>query len=843
MKKLKLMTILLIALCLSTSLMLAACDETPDSGSSGSLPTLSSIEIKSLPDKTEYYVGEELDLAGATITVRYSDGSSLDKAIAAEMVSGYNKDVAGAQTLSVRYSEDGNERMTTLIVEVKAIPIILSSIEIKSQPAKTEYYVGEELDLAGAKITVRYSDDNSVDKAITVDMISGYDKNVVGAQVLTVTYSEDGIEKTATLSVVVNSIPVTLSSIEIKSQPDKTEYYVDDELDLTGAKITVKYSDGSSVDKAITADMVSGYDKTSVGTQVLTVTYSEGDVEKTTTLSVVVAEQPDYLFTYGDEYCWNITEDDGVVSFESLSNSQYLMFNKLRFSGGSISFDLKVSDNDYTYSVLSGIVFAADVLDVNHDNGRFYVVGRDKWNELLVFSKDNGEFAWQDTGKVSNVLTDTDKSYRIKMVWDKDVDKVYYFIDDVYQGTGILNKGFSGEYLGIYADNAGVTISDIVIDEDEEFVPPVSETDDYLFTCGDSSNWSITGEGETASYVALKDSQYLMFKNKTFGGGSVSFKIKFNNKNYTYWCASGILFGADTLQAEHNTGKFYVAGVETWNDFVVFAKDNGNFQWLDSNKAAGVINEIDRTYNLKFIWDSENDLLHYFVDGSYISTQALTPGYKGQYMGLYTENVGMVISDIVIDEEEVFSTPVAVKETDDYMFTIGDASNWEITEDNGSVSYRSIKANQMLMLKNKTFEGGSVSFKIKVACDNFTYSIASGIVFAADRLDVDYDQGSYYVAGADKWYDYVAFSKNNGVFAWQDTGKITNVVTEWGKTYDLKFVWDKTADCIHYFVNGEYKGTGTLSGSLGGSYIGIYADNAGVTISDIVIAPDEVYIA
>lgn len=201
----------------------------------------------------------------------------------------------------------------------------------------------------------------------------------------------------------------------------------------------------------------------------------------------------------------------------------------------------------------------------------------------------------------------------------------------------------------------------------------------------------------------------------------------------------------------------------------------------------------------------------------------------------------MTISDIVINAEETFSAPVTVTETDAYSFTVGDSSNWQITENDGNVTFRSIKANQMLMLKDKAFSGGSVSFKIRVACDNFTYSIASGIVFAADRLDVNYDQGSYYVAGADRWYDYVAFYKNNGAFAWQDTGKIPNAVTEWGKTYNLKFVWDKEADCIHYFIDGVYQGTGTLNAGLQGSYIGVYADNAGVTISDIVIDPDEVY--
>ena len=765
MKKIKVMPVVLLALCLSVLLIFTACDspESADNGDAQVL-TLIGVEIKAQPDKTEYFVGEELCLDGASLTVRYSDGSTAEKAVTADMVTGYDKTSVGTQTLTVAYAEDGNERRTTLTVFVR----------------------------------------------------------------------EQQVQQ------------VTLSGIEMKKQPDKTVYTVGEELCLDGASLTVRYSDGSTAEKAVTADMVTGYDKTSAGTQTLTVTYAEGGNEKTTTLTVVVnedEEQPDYLFTAGDEYCWNITEDEnGKVSFESLSSSQYLMFNKLRFTGGSISFDLKVTSNEYTYNCASGIVFGADVVNAEHDTGSFYVVGRDPWNELLVFSKDNGAFEWQADGKISGVLSNLDQTYRIKAVWDRENDRVHYFIDGVYQGTGNLNKGFRGEYIGIYADNAGVTVSDIVIDPDETYTPPATETEDYLFTFGDSSNWQITGEGENAVFVSLKSSQFLMFKKRTFTGGSISFKLKFDNKNYTNWTASGILFASDTLQANHDTGSFYVAGSDPWNDFVTFAKDNGAFLWQDEGKAGGVVNETGRVYSLKFIWDSQNDLIHYFVDGIYMSTGTLHKGYTGQYLGIYSENAGLTISDIVIDPEETFVTPSVTGETEDYLFTIGDSSNWQITGEGDSASFRSTKANQLLMFKDKTFTGGSVSFKIRIASDNFTYSIASGIVFASDALDVNYDQGSYYVAGADKWYDFVTFSKDNGIFAWQDTGKIPNAVTEWGKTYDLKFIWDSENDLIHYYIDGVYQGTGTLNGGFRGGYIGIYADNAGVTISDIVIDPEEVYI-
>jgi len=59
------------------------------------------IRIASLPDKTTYYVGEELDLTGLVVEVMYGDGSSRE--ISGCEVSGYNKNASGKQTLQVNY--------------------------------------------------------------------------------------------------------------------------------------------------------------------------------------------------------------------------------------------------------------------------------------------------------------------------------------------------------------------------------------------------------------------------------------------------------------------------------------------------------------------------------------------------------------------------------------------------------------------------------------------------------------------------------------------------------------------------------------------------------------------
>ena len=93
------------------------------------------------------------------------------------------------------------------------------SISVKTNPTKTKYTVGENLNLSGGKITVKYKErivswDNNLNRTVTdpkvitkaIDIgakgvsVTGYDKNKIGTQTLTVKY--DG--KATTFNVTVN---------------------------------------------------------------------------------------------------------------------------------------------------------------------------------------------------------------------------------------------------------------------------------------------------------------------------------------------------------------------------------------------------------------------------------------------------------------------------------------------------------------------------------------------------------------------------------------------------------------------------------------------------------------
>jgi len=85
----------------------------------------------------------------------------------------------------------------------------LESIEITTPPTKTQYNLGEDLDLDGMVVKATYSD--GATQEVTDYEVSGYDKNTVGHQPITVTYED----KTAEFSVNVvdpNKPTVTISA-------------------------------------------------------------------------------------------------------------------------------------------------------------------------------------------------------------------------------------------------------------------------------------------------------------------------------------------------------------------------------------------------------------------------------------------------------------------------------------------------------------------------------------------------------------------------------------------------------------------------------------------------------
>ena len=233
---------------------------------------LSNIIIKTLPTKLNYRYGENLDVTGGTIEVIKESGASQIINITKDMVSGYNPKKLGNQTLTVTYEGFTGQ----FIVNVEDY---ISKLEVK-EPEKLEYEYGESLDLTGAKVSIIMASgkvEETVD--MTASMISGYDKPKEGKQTINVEYK--GLKGSFQVKVVDK-----VKGISLKNEPNKVHYKYGENLDVTGATITVIKSSGIYTVK-VTDDMISGYDPQDSGIQLITVTY-EGF---TTKFMVTVAEQ------------------------------------------------------------------------------------------------------------------------------------------------------------------------------------------------------------------------------------------------------------------------------------------------------------------------------------------------------------------------------------------------------------------------------------------------------------------------------------------------------------------------------------------------------------------------
>src|SRR5690606_12595444 len=132
-------------------------------------PVLQRIEITSSPAKTEYFVGEALDLTGLEVTGYYTDNSSKALTITMDHMNGFDSTVPTVNQVVTVTFEGKTATFTVNIIEP-----VLQRIEITSLPDKTEYFVGETLDLTGLEVTGYYTDNSSKALKITMDYISGF---------------------------------------------------------------------------------------------------------------------------------------------------------------------------------------------------------------------------------------------------------------------------------------------------------------------------------------------------------------------------------------------------------------------------------------------------------------------------------------------------------------------------------------------------------------------------------------------------------------------------------------------------------------------------------------------
>ena len=293
--------------------------------------SIKTITLENNNFKTNYKYGENLDLSGLTLKVTKESGEISTVAVTTGMISGYNPNKLGSQTLTINYE---GKQFTIVVNVVDYVTDI-----ILTPPTKDEYKIGESLSLVGGSITEKMaSGANGSTISLTNSMVSGFDSTTPGTKNLTVTYVKDGKTYTKTFQVAVIN---TINHIEVIA-PTKTDYKYGENLNLSGGSVKIYMEDGTIKNVPLTSQMVTGYSKTTPGQQMLKVTYTSDDDKK---------YEGYFKVTVGEDYIKD-------TKFVAPTKKEYRIGDTIDLTGGSIT-EVYASEKlgnkyDLTNSMISG---------------------------------------------------------------------------------------------------------------------------------------------------------------------------------------------------------------------------------------------------------------------------------------------------------------------------------------------------------------------------------------------------------------------------------------------------------------------------------------------------------
>jgi hypothetical protein len=259
---------------------------------------LASIVLTEPPTKTDYYIGEEIDLTGLVVTATWSDESEESIVITADHLdkSEFTESDAGNDpvTITITYDEETVDFTVTVRYEITSVTVTPSEADVAQGQSKTfQVTVAVKIgtsppsDVTWSIVEAKTDSTTQTDTGTTIT--EGGVLTVAANETLSTltvkavsTYDEDKSD-TATVTV----IPVP-NSITVSVPPTKTSYYIGEEIDLAGLVVTAVYTDSTANKqiKGITKDNLSKsvFEEADVGTKSITVTY--GGKEDTFTVTV-----------------------------------------------------------------------------------------------------------------------------------------------------------------------------------------------------------------------------------------------------------------------------------------------------------------------------------------------------------------------------------------------------------------------------------------------------------------------------------------------------------------------------------------------------------------------------
>ena len=352
-----------------------------------------SLAVTTPPTKTVYEAGDSFDKTGMVVTVTYDDETTRE-------VTNYNYSPVVLSINDTYVTISYREMMTTVTTtQPVTVKNLLKKIQIITPPTETAYEIGDTIDLTGMVVHAFYSDGTSHE--ISNYSYSPHVVSSASDTEVTISYTEDGITKTAIQDITVGNTP-NLVSIAVSVPPTKVIYKAGEYFDPSGMVVTATFDNG-------TTKNVSGYTYSPTRTlqqddSVITISYTKKGITKTTTqnitvvylTSIAITNPPTYTSYYDDEIfntagmevtAYYSDSTSAVITTYSISPSGALPYGTtsvtISYSEGGITktttqnVSVSIRTYDYTNStvITSGGTYNLSGLGATHRNIRVVCIG------------------------------------------------------------------------------------------------------------------------------------------------------------------------------------------------------------------------------------------------------------------------------------------------------------------------------------------------------------------------------------------------------------------------------------------------------------------------------------
>ena len=408
-----------------------------------------------------------------------------------------------------------------------------------------------------------------------------------------------------------------------------------------------------------------------------------------------------------------------------------------------------------------------------------------------------------------------------------DGNNIKGYVNDVCYLNYTTEETVEGLKMGLRSDNEGIMYSDIKISPEKEIV-----------TC----DIVIFGHSHTECWYSAKEDLASVGKviNAGIGGTIVSHWTSriddltaYGAKKFVVWLGSndvGVNVSNDVTVDKLNVMFREISKRVPDAEIYLFTEFYQPAAVRSTDAFRTTIRDLNEKYKNSFEGVNIVDIFDVVLtdDGS-LNKSLFIDEYH-----LKVESYGEVADRLI----EAMSNPVKVNDetgAERGRYLIGEGS-WTITGSDDNLKLVSKSAQNLITFGDKEFNGGTVEFKMKITNSQFNVYGVSGVVFGANDYYVGNYAGTYYCVGQSAWGDLVGFSKALYLSDWEHENKIPQGNLIIGNEYKIKVVWDSENNAIHYFLNDVYRMSTRAKTALCGNKIGFYADNAGVTFSEIRIS-------